>query len=244
MFDLIQKFDKVISIMQGKGFGAFSVKHEVAQVLKFLKSPSLAIDIGGNIGKYSDALIHKNPKLEIHIFEPCKKNIQILTEKFLGNENIFIVPKAVSHISGSALLFSDKEGSGLASLTKRKLDHFNIDFDRKETVNAIRFEEYWCENLSDRILDLVKIDVEGHELDVLNGFGDVILKTRVVQFEFGGCNIDTKTYFRDFWYFFKSKNFSIYRITPLGVVKIKNYSEMDECFRTTNYIAINKKLIN
>jgi hypothetical protein len=62
------------------------------------------------------------------------------------------------------------------------------------------------------IIDYVKIDVEGWELSVLQGFGDLVYNMRVIQFEFGGSNIDTRTFFQDFWYFFKDHNFSIYRI--------------------------------
>jgi hypothetical protein len=129
----------------------------------------------------------------------------------------------------------------LGSLTQRKLEHFNIGFNIKETVNTIRFEDYWQKNLNYRNLDIVKIDVEGHELSVLSGFGKAIFSTKVIQFEFGGCNIDTKTYFQDFWYFFKEHNFYLFRITPFGVQSIESYSESDEYFSTTNYIAVNKK---
>ena len=64
---------------------------------------------------------------------------------------------------------------------------------------------------------------------------------RVIQFEFGGSNIDTRTFFQDFWYFFKDRNFSIYRITPNGILPIREYTEHDEFFSTTNYIAVNRK---
>ena len=90
------------------------------------------------------------------------------------------------------------------------------------------------------ILDYVKIDVEGHELDVLEGFGDLIKNVRLIQFEFGGCNIDTRTFFQDFWYYFTEKDFLIFRVTPRGPLLIKNYTEKDEFFLTTNYIALNK----
>ena len=63
----------------------------------------------------------------------------------------------------------------------------------------------------------------------------------MIQFEFGGCNIDTKTYFRDFWYYFKEHNFSIFRITPFGTVYLSKYKELYEKFITTNYISINNK---
>jgi hypothetical protein len=113
-----------------------------------------------------------------------------------------------------------------------------MDFEEK--VEIKRFDEYW--EYKNSFIDLVKIDVEGHELDVLKGFGDLLKKTRLVQFEFGGTNIDTKTFFQDFWYFFKENDFSIYRITPIGNFRIKKYSEQDEYFSITNYIALNNKL--
>ena len=110
----------------------------------------------------------------------------------------------------------------------------------EEIIELQRFDNYWEDKYS--ILDYVKIDVEGHELDVLEGFGNLIQRVRLIQFEFGGCNIDTRTFFQDFWYYFTEKEFLIFRITPRGPLLIKNYSEKDEIFLTTNYIALNTKI--
>ena len=73
------------------------------------------------------------------------------------------------------------------------------------------------------------------------GFGVAINKISVIQFEFGGCNIDTRTFFQDFWYFFQDNGFDIYRVSPIGLIKVKKYNERDEIFTTTNYIA--KKIL-
>lgn len=78
-------------------------------------------------------------------------------------------------------------------------------------------------------------------MNVLDGIGDRIKNIKVIQFEFGGCNIDTRTYFQDYWYFFKKNDFSIYRITPLGNMFIEKYREKDERFITTNFICINNR---
>jgi hypothetical protein len=77
----------------------------------------------------------------------------------------------------------------------------------------------------------------------MHGMGKAIHQTRIIQFEFGGCNIDTRTYFRDFWSFFNFHNFKLYRITPFGLERITRYRQSDESFATTNYIAINNNLI-
>lgn len=53
--------------------------------------------------------------------------------------------------------------------------------------------------------------VEGHELDVLAGAEEALKSVQLVQFEFGGCNIDTRTYFQDFFYFFQQHGFAIHR---------------------------------
>ena len=87
------------------------------------------------------------------------------------------------------------------------------------------------------------IDIEGHEMDALLGFGTAINHIDLIQFEFGGCNIDTRIFFRDFWYFFKKNEFDLFRISPLGIIPIINYKESDECFAETNFLAQKKILI-
>jgi hypothetical protein len=84
------------------------------------------------------------------------------------------------------------------------------------------------------------MDVEGHELEVLQGARRTLEDIRIVQFEFGGSNIDTRTFFQDFWYFFDEIDFQIYRLTPSGPIIVSSYSEQDETFRSTNYFAIRR----
>lgn len=245
MFTAIFKFLKFVErfghYFQGKGYGTSTLNQEFRLLSSFLEAkPNLIIDIGGNRGDYSEIILNQHPLAEIHIFEPSKKNIDLLKSRFSTHHSVSIVPVALSNVSGSASLFANESGSGLASLTKRRLEHFDVPFDFEERVQTERFEDYWKNELGKRSIDCVKIDVEGHELDVLKGFGQSLEVVKALQFEFGGCNIDTRTFFQDFWYFFKTNNFDIYRITPLGAQQIIAYSEIDEFFSTTNFIAVNR----
>lgn len=231
------------ALKQGKGWGGSTVEQEVESCLSLLKEePKLIIDVGANIGLYTEYLLQKVPRATYFLFEPSRKNSQILGNKFYSCDNVFCSQYALSNETASKNLYSDVEGSGLASLTKRRLDHFNISMDFVEEVNTVRFDDFL--NFDDvpevfETIDYVKLDVEGHELSVLDGFGTNMHRTKLIQFEFGGCNIDTRTYFQDFWYFFKDKNFSLYIITPDGPEKLNNYKESFEFFTTTNYIALN-----
>lgn len=241
-FKLMNRFERIAAYAQGKGYGAATVEQETKLLQRLLRTqPKLAIDVGGNVGNYTAELRKRNPLLEIHTFEPSATNIEKLTARFKNDSLIKLVPLALSEEAGPATLFSNEPGSGLGSLTKRRLEHFNIPFDTKETINTVRFEDYWRTTLQGRQMDMVKIDIEGHELTALKGFGSALDVSRVLQFEFGGCNIDTRTYFQDFWYFFKDRNFDIYRITPFGAENIGRYNESDEYFTTTNYIAANRR---
>jgi FkbM family methyltransferase len=238
---LAKHIEDIVQKIQGKGYGTATIQQENELVHTLLgRKPTIAIDIGGNIGEYTAELRRRNPNLEIHTFEPSHTNIQKLIARFCNDKLIKVLPFAVSDKKGSATLFSDNAGSGLGSLTKRKLDHFNIAFNVTETIETICFEDYWKNNLNGRAVDIVKIDIEGHELSALRGFGKAINSISIIQFEFGGCNIDTRTYFQDFWYFFKEHGFNIFRITPFGAEHIQRYSETDEYFSTTNYIAVKK----
>jgi FkbM family methyltransferase len=241
-----ENLEQFSSLNQGKGWGGFTIEDEINSCLSLLnESPKFIIDVGANIGLYTQSLIKKFPDSTYFLFEPSKLNMEILSEKFYYFDNVHCSLYALSNETTTKNLYSDKEGSGLASLSKRRLDHFNIFMDVIEPINTIRFDEFLqFDDIPDvpEYIDYVKIDVEGHEISVLEGFGSLIDRVKLVQFEFGGCNIDTKTYFQDFWYFFNSKNFSIYIITPQGPQKINNYRESLEFFTTTNYIALNNNL--
>lgn len=200
---LLNEINRKSAVALGRGFGSSSIKTEVKSVRKLLlEPPRLAIDIGGNIGRYSEELLAVYPEIELHIFEPSLTNVKNLNEKFEKKSNVSIVPFAVSNKYATVQLFSNETGSGLASLIKRDLGHINLEFNSIEWVEAMPFEDYWKSKLQSRNIDFVKLDIEGHELTALEGFGNAIDSVNLIQFEFGGCNIDSRTFFRDFWRFF------------------------------------------
>jgi FkbM family methyltransferase len=243
-FLLLSFLERVFAYALGKGYGRGSIRQENHLIYKLLgRSAVIAIDVGANIGEYTAELRRIYPDAEIHSFEPSCTNIDLLRSRFLLDYRTFIVPAGLANCAASATLYSDLPGSGLASLTLRDLSHVGRVFSFQEVVQTIRFEDYWTEKLNSRRIDIIKLDIEGHELDALHGIGEAIHQTCIIQFEFGGCNIDTRTYFRDFWIFFNLNNFSLYRMTPFGVDKIVGYRESDEFFSTTNYIATNNEFI-
>ena len=232
-----------LALKQGKGWGAGTIAEEVSACCSLLaEQPRLLVDIGGNRGAYAQEFLKRFPGACVHIFEPSSYNVNILNSLFSSAPRVNIVGSALSDKPGTLTLYADEPGSGISSLSKRRLDHFGIEMNAEEAVSVFRFDEYWKSFSSTfPVIDYVKIDVEGHELSVLEGFGDFLRQVKLIQFEFGGCNIDTRTFLQDFWYFFSGQNFSLYRITPCGPIAVSAYKEADEYFSTTNYIALNNK---
>jgi FkbM family methyltransferase len=229
---------------QGKGWGAARTDAEVAGIRELLGvkvgSNLIALDIGANIGNWTSSFSESFPKSQVIAFEPGASAFKLLSTRFKDNPNILCVNLGLSDRNEEVVLFSDSEASGLSSLHKRRLEHFSIIFDKEETINVATLDSWIALNSNNLEPTIMKLDVEGHELSVLAGAHETLNKIQIVQFEFGGGNIDSKTYFQDFWYFFSNLNFDLYRLSPRGPVKINEYSEMLEVFRPTNYFAVKR----
>jgi FkbM family methyltransferase len=233
---------RVLLALQGKGYGSTSIRREVSATRRFV-SGGVMFDVGANKGVYCRELLRQYGNLvtEIHAFEPSRE----VFSQYLRHcdPRIRVNNVALSDVSGVATLYKAAHSSGLNSLTKRRLAHFDVEMNEVEEVRTTTLDEYVSANCI-TCVDLLKIDVEGHELDVLKGGIRCLSDDRIgcIQFEFGGCNIDTKSFVQDFWYLLvKNFQFRLYRITPLGVAEIKAYSELDETFLTTNFVATRNK---
>jgi FkbM family methyltransferase len=226
--------------VQGKGSGSRTTELEAKMALNFVSwnntNKLVVLDIGANIGSYSEAIRKFAPQATVFAFEPSSVARRSLENRFIGDSSVTIVPIALGSKNSNETLWSDIPGSLLASLTKRRLDHFGTEFSQSESVEVVTLDS-WA--ISTKVVpNLIKIDVEGHELEVLKGGFKTLTLAKVIQFEFGGCNIDTRTFFQDFWYLLTEAGFQIHRISERGPVRISHYSEQDECFKTTNYLAV------
>jgi FkbM family methyltransferase len=228
-----------LHFVRGQGYGTETIAAEVACLSRFLpQPPRVAVDIGGNVGDYTAALRARWPALPVHVFEPSATNISKLLQRYEGQAEVRVNPYALSDFDGQATLHADVPGSGMGSLSQRDLRDRGLSFDASESVPVLRFESYWQDVLQGGPVDLVKLDIEGHELAALRGFGPALSAVRVMQFEFGGCNIDTRTYWKDFYGLLSAAGFKLYRITPLGPEPLLRYEEHDEFYSTTNFIAV------
>lgn len=230
--DFIESF---LNYSKGIGYCP-SLEAEVMYLVNTNSKEFILFDIGANIGQYSITVSRKYPECTIYSFEPSKHTYKLLTDNVRQETRIKAFNLAFGEKDTKMNLYSNHEGSGLASFYQRDLENTSIKFNQSEIVDVVTLDN-WVD-LNNIIPDYIKIDVEGFELSVLKGGINTLRHVKAVQFEFGGTAIDARNYFRDYWNLFKEINFSIYRYIPRGLMRITEYSEKEERFEYMNYVAI------
>lgn len=133
-----------------------------------LQSNSIVIDMGANIGEISSIFSRMN--CIVHSFEPTKETYDVLERRFSKNDNVFTYNKACWN-KNETLKFYHHEWSehnkihwsnGNSLLVKKR----NVKEDDYEEVEAIDVAEFIF-SLSTQI-NLIKIDIEGAEIEVIN----------------------------------------------------------------------------
>ena len=148
--------------------------HVVPLFRRFLTADSVVLDIGANFGLYTViAAKLLGPRGRLYAFEPLPHAFGLLrrsvwANKFRDPSNVVLVNALVGEANGSGRLYYDLEELAGASLTASTRRCHSVD------VKMVAIDEYLPADLK---VDLVKIDVEGHEPEVLRGMARTIARS-------------------------------------------------------------------
>lgn len=240
----LRSLETYCAFLSGKGAGSgWDAQGEITAIAGKIHRPAPVIfDVGANNGAWSTqlatALRQTNPSF--YLFECAPHCLDVLKERLDRLPNVRLFPVAVSSSCGEATLYTPNQGSGLSSLHKRG-DKCVVEHTYGETVvETVTLDDVVQQEHIEQI-DLLKMDIEGHEFEVLQGAGEALSRQiiRALTFEFGSGNVNSRTFFRDFWELLTGHGYRIERIIPGGqTVEVRQYSEDLEYFRgATNYIA-------
>ncbi len=131
-------------------------------------------------------------------------------------------------------------GSGIGSLHQRDLASYGITHEKQEDVVTTTLDDFVQRSGIERV-DYLKLDVEGHELSALRGAERLLRERRIraLSFEFGGTQLDSRFFFRDYWKLLASYGYGIHRLLPGGaLLPMRAYDVALEVFRLTTYVAL------
>lgn len=131
-------------------------------------------DIGGNVGTYA-LVASEVGTISVHSFEPHPQTADVLESNIErnGRENVSVHRLAISDEVG-VISFQDEKGSPLNQV---------VENSSAKTIDVERTTgEKFCENYQVKP-KMMKIDIEGHELEAIRGFRGALGECRIVFLE-------------------------------------------------------------
>ena len=134
----------------------------------FGKKKITLVDVGANLGGYTNLILQNTKVKEIHIFEPSKKCFGYLKKKFTQNK-IYINNKALSN-TNKMNTFYESEVLSQSSLHNVK-NKFNSNLENTDVykIECVTLDKHFYGRKKNFVIDLLKIDAEGEDLMVLEG---------------------------------------------------------------------------
>lgn len=157
----------------------------------FLNEKSIIIDCGANIGDITSIFAQYNA--QVYSFEPTASTFNILQNRFSKHNNVKCFKKAIWNKNVNIPIYhhvwskyNEIHWSNGNSLLKGKI---NVNENDYEIVEAIDFVEFI--KLLNKNIDLIKIDIEGAEIEVLNYLIDSGIISKVNKIL---CEVHDKKY--------------------------------------------------
>ena len=198
----------------------------------------VVFDVGAQRGEYVEAALRVvDGRLKISSFEPQDTSFELLRERFESEPRVSLYKTAIGKQEGVAELFFTEQGESIASF------HTQGDTQTKAQEVRVMTVDRFCEEHGVARIHFLKIDTEGHEMDVLQGAYKMIEEGRIdfIQFEFGDTFLHTPYHFVDVWNCLSGR-YVIYRILRRGLAELKQYSHDLEIYKNANFLALRKSL--
>jgi len=214
--------------------------------IKYMKARHLfkdgvILDVGANIGHYAVMLRENNITLPIFAFEPHPVAFKKL-EEAASVHHFIPVKRGAGEVSATAVIYdyAGNTGSEHASMYKEVISDLRNSEVEAVNIDLVSIDQFVTENNIAKIA-LLKIDTEGHELNVLKGAKDTIKRglVNVIQIEFNEMNVISRTFFRDIIDILPVYDF--YRLLPDGLLPLGAYKILDfEIFAFQNIVAMKR----
>lgn len=149
-------------------------------------TPSVVFDVGANVGQSVAEFREAFPDSNIWAFEPVQATFDVLQQAVASDPNVKASPIALSRTSGEAVMTSNGTSTGNRVVK-------DVAGSGREIVSKMSGDEF-CKQHGITSIDFLKIDTEGHDIEVALGFRNMLAAGQItfVQVECGLSPTNTK----------------------------------------------------
>lgn len=200
----------------------------------FFPVTPVIFDVGAHKGSYTEYVLSEMPDADCFLFEPNEHLCDFYLSKYKAFNTL------VGATSGPKDFYEcEGKADELSSMYKRPVfDELQVSTGK---VGCITIDEF-CSDLSIERIDLLKIDVEGAELDVLNGAEKMLSDRKIyfLQVEYGGTYPDAGITGLQVIQYLNELGYKVYELVggKLVVITPENFVED---YRYTNFLVTLKK---
>jgi len=175
---------------------------------------SIVLDVGGHAGQITKLFSKLTPNGTVYAFEPGSYAFSILrkTKAFKRLSNVTLINQGLSNAEGEVILevplkHSGSMGFGISHIVETTDKAAALSF--RESISVTTLDSF-VEKEGLKRIDFIKIDVEGHELKVLEGGLDVLQRFKpVLMVEVNEGNFERAGYSpSDFFAFMEAAGYS------------------------------------
>ncbi|HVV36764.1 MAG TPA: FkbM family methyltransferase [Acidimicrobiales bacterium] len=207
-----------------------------ARVLQQLRGElGVVFDVGANVGEWTAQALACGASA-VHAFEISPATAAGLTKRYENDARVRVNSFGLSSAPGTITIHHYPDHPALTTITDYPHDAQSTAIEAAVSTG----DAYMAEAGVDRI-DFLKLDVEGAEPQVIEGFAKAFGSGSIgaVQFEYGRVSILTKYLLRDFFEQMTAYGFSVGRIAP-NAVEFMAYDMALETFADSNWVAVHR----
>jgi FkbM family methyltransferase len=221
----LEKYNRLILLLGMRGLGIRNRRTEylsgetyfVRKLIPRLDKPgAIVVDVGANEGDFTQVVLTHSSHLNVFGLEPHPQTFERLQQRFRNNDRVQAVNCAAGAMTASLPLYDyeDRAGSQNASLYKEYIEQTSSRKARSFTVTVRALDDLLRQE-RERIC-LVKIDVEGFELQVIKGAAAILSSSSLeaVILEFNEMHVNAHTFLKDL--IDRLQDFTPYRVLPGG----------------------------
>ncbi|MFT7485253.1 MAG: FkbM family methyltransferase [Candidatus Paceibacteria bacterium] len=152
-----------------------TIAGDLEKIWHLLPEDLIFVDVGANIGLFSEALLQRRPGAKGYLFEPVQEMRARCAKRFVGDERVTLEPFALAHEKGTATIYKARYNPGGNSLVHELM------YDTRDVSEVIEEPDHVEEEIRLEVFDdyasangiefvhFIKTDTEGFDYRVLQG---------------------------------------------------------------------------